>query len=111
MGNECWIKCNWRKPTDEELETSPDIRQYADFRTPDDNQPILLTKECFNFKTNQRERYVDVDICYIDGKELALDSGDDWTEVLAWMPYPEPFDESKIEAWKVTQVAALTSRW
>ena len=72
-----WIPVKWREPTAEE---SKYYSYMADCPMPEDEQPILIT----------RCGWVEIDICMYDS-EFYLDSGEDWRDVTAWMPLPEPW--------------------
>lgn len=87
-----WIPCKWRKTTEEEYETTG-CAQIADFPIPENLQEILITKERID-RLGKKERYVKTDICYCSSNRLKLflDSCDDWNNVLAWMPFPQPYD-------------------
>lgn len=84
-----WIPVKWHEITDEERERDgcpEDWTYYLDCMVPDDEQRILITT---------KGGFVELDECYYDG-EIALDSGYDWFgDVLAWMPLPEPYNESE----------------
>ena len=72
-----WIPVKWREPTEEE---SKYYTYMADCEMPEDGQEILVTDG----------KYVWKDECtYDDG--FGLDSLEDWQNITAWMPLPEPW--------------------
>lgn len=74
---EQWIPVKWREPTEEE---SKYYTYMADCEMPEDGQEILVTDG----------KYVWKDECtYDDG--FGLDSLEDWQNITAWMPLPEPY--------------------
>lgn len=82
-----WIPIKMHPATDEEKENRPDIDYWFDCPMPDDYQEILVTVRHKNYSS------VEKDVCYVDDS-YGLDSGYDWwTEVIAWMPLPEPYRE------------------
>ena len=52
---------------------------------PADGQEILITID---------GGIVDYDICCVVGNGYYLESGYDWTDVIAWMPLPEPYKDA-----------------
>lgn len=79
-----WIPVKFRPLTEEEQEEYPDYCYMADCPMPDDGEEILVTTT---------HGYVNKDISYFDDG-FCLDSGYDWqTDVIAWMPLPEPYKE------------------
>ena len=76
-----WIPVKVR-PTREE--DGIDMRKFPwflDFPLPEDGERILVS----------RNGYVDVDRNVINEGDCYLDSWDDWADVEAWMPLPEPY--------------------
>ena len=59
---------------------------------PDDEQEILVTREL-----SDGTRIVDNDICSFDGLSYALEGNGDWDGVIAWTPYPAPYDGAREE--------------
>ncbi len=79
-----WIPVKFRPLTEEEQEEYPYYCYIADCPMPNDGEEILVTTT---------HGYVNKDISYIDDG-FYLDSGYDWkTDVIAWMPLPEPYKE------------------
>ena len=76
-----WIKIDDRRP-------EPDV----------DGRQILLTRQVKN--VNGRIYRVTVsDTIYTDNDGLTrLGSGNHWSGVVAWMPFPRPFDGIRTEA-------------
>lgn len=82
-----WISVKAHLATDEEKESRPDIDYWFDCLMPNDDQEILVTVRHKNYLS------VEKDVCYVDDS-YGLDSGYDWlTDVVAWMPLPEPYRE------------------
>ena len=89
-----WIPIKTRHLTDEERKyytdlgylghSSDEILKY-DCTLPDDGQKVLVTDRFGDVETDTFYRN-DVDGCYF---EIYCDEGD----ILAWMPYPEPYKE------------------
>ena len=77
-----WIPVKFRPLTDEEQDEYPDYCYMADCPMPDDGEEILVCTA---------HGGVEKDECgFEDG--FYLDSGYDWqTDVVAWMPLPEPY--------------------
>lgn len=81
-----WIPVKFRPLTEEEQKEYPDYCYMADYKMPDDNEEIFVT-----VKSGKGNLYVEKDVCYFDDG-FSLDSGYDWqTDVVAWMPLPEPY--------------------
>ena len=77
-----WIPVKFRPLTEEEQEQYPDYCYIADCPMPDDGEEILVSTV---YNT------VEKDECGVDDG-LYLDSGYDWqTDIVAWMPLPEPY--------------------
>ena len=77
-----WIPVKFRPLTDEEQNEYPDYCYMADCPMPDEGEEILV---CTVYGT------VEKDECGIDDG-FYLDSGYDWqTDIVAWMPLPEPY--------------------
>jgi len=55
---------------------------FFDCAMPDDGQDILITTSM---------GYVRFDTCINDDYGLGLEERDDWDNVIAWMPLPEPY--------------------
>lgn len=80
-----WIKVEYHYVTDEEREReniSEDIAYMLDCKLPEDEEEILIVRK-WNGKY-----HTEWDICLIDDG-YSLDSGTEWTEVVAWMPIPK----------------------
>lgn len=60
---------------------------HIDSPLPADGQEILITID---------GGIVDYDICCVVGNGYYLESGYDWTDVIAWMPLPEPYKEKHV---------------
>lgn len=84
-----WIPFKYHYITEEERQREEYPEEwvyYIDCTMPDDGDEILVTTT---------SGYVEEDICYIDDG-YSLDSGYDWIEdIIAWMPKPTPYKESK----------------
>lgn len=82
-----WIPVKFRPLTDEEQKEYPDYCYMADSQMPDDGEEILISTKYGR---------VEKDECGFDDGYY-LDSGYDWqTDIVAWMPLPEPYKaESK----------------
>lgn len=82
-----WIPVKFRPLTEEEQKEYPDYCYMADCMMPDDEEEILVT-----VKSSRGHLCVRQDVCYFDDG-FSLDSGYDWqTDVIAWMPLPEPWE-------------------
>lgn len=82
-----WIPVKAHSATDEEKENCPSIDYWFDCPMPNDDQEILVTVRHKNYLS------VEKDVCYVEDT-IGLDSGYDWlTDVIAWMPLPEPYRE------------------
>lgn len=80
-----WIKVEYHYITDEEREReniSEDIAYILDCRLPEDEEEILIVRKW------NGQYHTEWDICLIDDG-YSLDSGTEWTEVVAWMPIPK----------------------
>ena len=81
-----WIPVKFRPLTEEEQEEYPDYCYMADCPMPDEGEEILVSTI---YGT------VEKDECGID-EGFYLDSGYDWqTDIVAWMPLPQPYRESE----------------
>lgn len=81
-----WIPVKFRPLTEQEQKEHPDYCYMADCLMPDDGQEILVTT---TFGT------VEKDEAGID-EGFYLDSGYDWqTDIVAWMPLPEPYKKEQ----------------
>lgn len=82
-----WIPVRYHYITDEEREEgciSEDIAYWLDCKLPEDGEEILITRKW-------RDGYiVEHDMCMVDDG-YCLDSGLDWTDVIAWQPLPQPY--------------------
>lgn len=77
-----WIPVKFRPLTDEEQNKYPDCCYMADCPMPDDGEEILVCNA---------HGGVEKDECGFDDG-FYLDSGYDWkTDIVAWMPLPEPY--------------------
>ncbi len=77
-----WIPVKFRSLTEEEQKEYPDYCYIADCPMPDDGEEILVSTV---YNT------VEKDECGIDDG-FYLDSGYDWqTDIVAWMPLPQPY--------------------
>lgn len=77
-----WITVKFRPLTEEEQKEYPDYCYMADCPMPDDGEEILVSTV---YGT------VEKDECGFDDG-FYLDSGYDWqTDIVAWMPLPEPY--------------------
>lgn len=77
-----WIPVKFRPLTDEEKDEYPDYCYMADCPMPDDGEEILV---CTMYGGVEKDECIFEDGFY-------LDSGYDWqTDILAWMPLPEPY--------------------
>ena len=85
--NNGWIPVRYHYITDEEREEgciSEDIAYWLDCKLPEDGEEILITRKW-------RDGYiVEHDMCMVDDG-YCLDSGLDWTDVIAWQPLPQPY--------------------
>lgn len=92
-----WIPVKWRNPTEEEkreqIEKYGEWFPMADFRAPEDGQDILVTATYF-YK-GERHTVVMADTVSNDGEMMGLEVNDDWEGILAWMPLPEPYQETQ----------------
>lgn len=86
-----WIPIKWHEITDEErvIEEYPnEWLVHLDCQMPDDGERILV---------QTKWGCIGIDECYIDDA-FSLDSGYDWVDdIIAWMPLPQPYTESKCE--------------
>lgn len=89
-----WIKVCFGEPTEEEKEVYPDIGPYLDFSLPEEGQEILITTAYTDSEGN-RKLAVSTDICEYDYEGYYLESGRSWLDVIAWMPFPEPYKEEE----------------
>lgn len=94
-----WNPVKVRPITEEELEGIPENRReeakevgYLDGFLPEDGQEILITVR------GNGGGYVSPDICYFNGIEYSLDSGEGWEDVTGWADMPEPFIPDEEEA-------------
>lgn len=79
-----WIPVKFRPLTKEEQEKYPDYCYMADCLMPDEGDEILVTTTHGTVEKDEAG--------FDDG--FYLDSGYDWqTDVIAWMPLPEPYKE------------------
>lgn len=77
-----WIPVKFRPLTEEEEIEYPDYCYMADCQMPSDEEEILISTV---------HGTVEKDIAVFDDA-FYLDSGYDWqTDVVAWMPLPEPY--------------------
>ena len=85
--NNGWITVKYHEITDEEREEigfSDDIAYCLDCKMPEDEEEILITRKW------KGEYIVEHDMCIVD-REYSLESGLEWTEVIAWQPLPAPY--------------------
>ena len=84
-----WIPIKTRPMTEEERQYWGDHLGYElsdedavtfDCKMPNDGERILLS----------HEKWVCIDKFFIDGGGCCL-AADDWDDVIAWMPLPEPY--------------------
>ena len=72
-----------------------------DTRRPDpdeDGRHILLTRQVKNV-SGRIFRITESDTIFLDNDGLVrLGSGNHWRDVVAWMPFPNPFDGLRMEA-------------
>ena len=81
-----WIPIKFRPPTEEEQKEYPDYCYMIDCKMPEDGERILVTTAHGTVELDEAG--------YDDG--YYLDSGYDWqTDIIAWMPLPEPYKESE----------------
>ena len=86
-----WIPVKYRESTEEEkayqMEYYGDCYDYIfDCLMPDDGQEILIT-------VKRGDGYVVYpDTCILD-LGYYLEKNNDWDDVIAWMPLPEPYKE------------------
>lgn len=87
-----WIPVKTRPCTDEEYEDlfepwgydipREEVKMF-DCPMPDDGQEILISS---------KRGFVGVDICYREEDNvISLESNEDFENIAAWMPYPEPY--------------------
>lgn len=87
-----WIPIKMRPTTEEEKKESEEIYDfpcefYYECPLPEeDEQEVLVTTRWGN---------VEVDTFYSDGNYF--EKNDDAGDVIAWMPFPEPYEENKNE--------------
>ena len=88
-----WIPIKYHEATEQEIKENGypfDVCYILENPMPSDEQDILVT-----IKTKKNNLYVVKDVCYFDDG-FHLDSGYDWlTDVVAWMPLPEPYKEGE----------------
>lgn len=82
-----WIPIKTRPLTEEEKEEYPDFSFMYDCQMPEDQQEVLVSTK-WGVRTDIY--YKDVDGCYF---ENYCDEDD----VLAWMPFPQPYKEADNE--------------
>jgi len=85
-----WIPIKYRPTTEEEKKyyeeyTNCNLEEMFDCPMPDDGQEILIST---------RYGTVKADTCVIDEYGCGLEEYDDWEDVIAWMPLPEPYKEA-----------------
>lgn len=81
-----WIPVRYHTITGEERQENGYPEEWEtmfDCLMPEDGQEILISTK---WGVSQDTAYSDIDGCY-------LDNHDDWLDVLAWMPLPEPYRE------------------
>ena len=81
--NNGWIKVEFHEITEQEREENhiPDtITYWLDCRLPDNEEEIICTDG----------KKVWIDTNWIDDG-YSLDSGQDWIDIVAWQPLPEPY--------------------
>ena len=86
-----WIPVKYHEITDEERRENDYPKEWGtmfDCLMPDDGQDVLITTKA---------GYVMQDTAYDDGDGCFLDCYDNWLDVLAWMPLPEPYREENEE--------------
>lgn len=77
-----WIPVTYHDLTDEERESYGDSVIYVfDCPLPEEGKEILIS--C--------KGRVRADVCAFDGEGYYLEGVEDWREVDAWMPLPEPY--------------------
>jgi hypothetical protein len=77
-----WILVKFRPLTNEEQKEYPNYCYMADCPMPDDGEEILVST---------KHGSVEKDWCGFDDGYY-LDSGHDWqTDIVAWMPLPQPY--------------------
>ena len=85
-----WIPIKFRPMTEEEKAyykeyTSIECEKVFDCKMPDDGQEIIVST---------KSGIVTTDICDIDDMYgYGLEDYGDWEDILAWMPFPEPYKE------------------
>ena len=81
-----WIPVKYRDMTQEEIERYrefTDATKMFDCKMPDDGQDILVST---------KSGIVTTDVCDIDDMYgYGLEDYGDWEDILAWMPFPEPY--------------------
>lgn len=83
-----WIPVKFRPLSDEEQKEYPNYCYIADCLMPDDGKEILVSTKYGR---------VEKDVCLFDDGYY-LDSGYDWqTDIVAWMPLPEPYEPQESE--------------
>lgn len=86
--NNGWIPVKYHEITDEEREEngfSDDIAYCLDCKMPEDEEEILVTRKW-------KDGYIiEHDMCIVD-IEYSLESGLEWTDVIAWQPLPAPYN-------------------
>lgn len=80
-----WIPIKIRECTKEESEQGYTF--MFDCEMPDIGERVLICGE------NWIELDEIVEVETVEGVGLGLDSGQDWEDVKAWMPLPEPYKE------------------
>lgn len=84
-----WIPVNYRKITAEEKDCyGEDVSIVYDCVLPEDGQDVLIT----TYKGN-----VVFTTFYDDGECVYFDNWEDYDDVIAWMPLPNPFKKEEEE--------------
>lgn len=84
-----WIPFKTRPLTEEEKEEHSEWDSILDCKLPDDGQQILVSVSVRGHERVQYDEFYTDDGCYLDsGYEIG-------TEVIAWMPLPEPYREGE----------------
>ena len=80
-----WIPVKVRPTTEEDGIDMRKFPWFLDFPLPEHGERILVS----------RNGYVDIDKNVINEGDCYLDSWDDWADVEAWMPLPEPYKKEE----------------
>ena len=81
-----WIEITYRDITDEERELyGEEIEFFYDCRLPEDGEEVLITTDGGLVRSTT---FYNDDCAYFEGWE-------DKDEVVAWMPFPKPFEKAR----------------